>query len=114
MGMKIRHYLILSLLCCIISAEAEERLPHTLSASEVQINPQMQTKASLQVAEQKGKRCMMVCEEWGEDCVVNPNTGQKDCRRVCVRFGKSVSDRTVNFCSGLNILQRLQFTPVSL
>lgn len=29
------------------------------------------------------KKCMMVCERWGEDCVINPRTGTRKCRRTC-------------------------------
>ncbi|MCG8449692.1 MAG: hypothetical protein MI725_08940 [Pirellulales bacterium] len=32
------------------------------------------------------KKCMMVCERWGEDCVINPRTGVRKCRRVCKKL----------------------------
>ncbi|MDX1519693.1 MAG: hypothetical protein R3318_06175 [Gammaproteobacteria bacterium] len=32
------------------------------------------------------KKCMMVCERWGEDCVINPRTGAKKCRRMCKKL----------------------------
>ena len=34
------------------------------------------------------KKCMKVCEKWGEDCVINPKTGSRKCRRVCKNFGE--------------------------
>lgn len=41
---------------------------------------------SIKEADQKEnpkKKCMMVCEQWGEDCVINPSTGTRKCRRTC-------------------------------
>ena len=37
------------------------------------------------------KKCITVCNEWGEDCIINPsrNSGARKCRRVC----KSFADR---------------------
>ncbi len=32
------------------------------------------------------KKCMTVCEQWGEDCIINPRTGSRKCRRVCKSF----------------------------
>ena len=32
------------------------------------------------------KKCMTVCEQWGEDCIINPATGSRKCRRVCKSF----------------------------
>jgi len=34
------------------------------------------------------KKCMTVCEQWGQDCVVNPKTGSRRCRRTCKQFGE--------------------------
>ena len=34
------------------------------------------------------KKCITVCEEWGEDCIINPRTGSKKCRRVCKSFAE--------------------------
>ena len=34
----------------------------------------------------KEKKCLTVCEEWGEDCILNPATGSRKCRRVCKSF----------------------------
>ena len=34
------------------------------------------------------KKCMKVCEKWGEDCVINPKTGSRKCRRICKYFGE--------------------------
>ncbi len=36
----------------------------------------------------KEKKCMKVCETWGEDCVINPRTGNRKCRKVCKLFGE--------------------------
>ena len=32
------------------------------------------------------KKCITVCEQWGEDCIINPRTGSRNCRRVCKSF----------------------------
>jgi hypothetical protein len=32
------------------------------------------------------KKCMTVCDQWGQDCIVNPRTGNRKCRRVCKSF----------------------------
>ena len=39
----------------------------------------------------KEKKCITVCNEWGEDCIINPssNSGARKCRRVC----KSLADK---------------------
>lgn len=29
------------------------------------------------------KKCLMVCERWGQDCIINPQTGSRKCRRMC-------------------------------
>ena len=34
------------------------------------------------------KKCMTVCERWGEDCIINPRTGSRNCRRVCKSFAE--------------------------
>lgn len=33
--------------------------------------------------ETKEKQCLTVCERWGEDCIINSRTGNRNCRRVC-------------------------------
>ncbi|MGH8119469.1 MAG: hypothetical protein ACRESK_02530 [Gammaproteobacteria bacterium] len=37
--------------------------------------------------EQKEKQCLNVCKKWGENCIINPRTGNRDCRRTCKEFG---------------------------
>ncbi len=32
------------------------------------------------------KKCLTVCDRWGEDCLINPRTGSRKCRRVCKSF----------------------------
>ena len=93
MGMKLRTLLYLSLLLVLspmaysaADFTSQQFAPGGQSDAFRTITPQ-----SIQlVAEDtdKDKRCMMVCEEWGEDCVVNQDTGEEDCRRVCVKFGE--------------------------
>ena len=36
----------------------------------------------------KEKKCMTVCDSWGEDCILNPRTGSRKCRRVCKSFAE--------------------------
>ena len=66
-------------------------LPLSVSAVDYQDSSQMTVAESsgthpdnnaLKVIEQNDKDaakedCMMVCEKWGEDCIINPRTGQK-------------------------------------
>lgn len=33
------------------------------------------------------KKCLNVCREWGEECIINPRTGARNCRRTCKDFG---------------------------
>ena len=33
------------------------------------------------------RKCMKVCKEWGESCIIDPRTGGRKCRRTCERFG---------------------------
>ena len=34
------------------------------------------------------KKCVRVCDKWGERCNINPRTGQKKCMRMCESFGE--------------------------
>ena len=34
------------------------------------------------------KKCVRVCDKWGERCNINPRTGQKKCMRMCEKFGE--------------------------
>ncbi len=34
-----------------------------------------------------GRKCMKVCKEWGETCIIDPRTGGRKCRRSCEQFG---------------------------
>ncbi len=45
-------------------------------------------KAEQQSDNKTEKKCMTVCEKWGEDCVINPRTGARKCRRMCKRVGQ--------------------------
>ena len=38
--------------------------------------------------DQKDKKCLTICKRWGEDCIINPRTGNRDCRRTCKEFGE--------------------------
>ena len=38
--------------------------------------------------DQKEKKCLTICKKWGEDCIINPRTGNRDCRRTCKEFGE--------------------------
>jgi len=37
------------------------------------------------------KKCITVCDQWGEDCIINPssNSGARKCRRVCQSFAET-------------------------
>ncbi len=41
-----------------------------------------------EASEQAEKKCMTVCEKWGEDCVINPRTGARKCRRMCKKLAQ--------------------------
>jgi len=43
---------------------------------------------SAKATEAKEKQCVTVCDTWGENCVINPRTGTRKCRRICKAFGK--------------------------
>ena len=34
------------------------------------------------------KKCMTICDKWGEDCIISPRTGGRKCRRVCKSFAE--------------------------
>ena len=36
-------------------------------------------------------QCITICEQWGEDCIINPsrNSGARKCRRVCKAFAET-------------------------
>ena len=38
--------------------------------------------------EAEDKKCLTVCDQWGEDCILNPRTGSRKCRRVCKSFAE--------------------------
>jgi hypothetical protein len=38
--------------------------------------------------DQKEKKCLTICKKWGEDCIINPRTGNRDCRRTCKELGE--------------------------
>ena len=38
--------------------------------------------------DQKDKKCLTICKKWGENCIINPRTGSRDCRRTCKEFGE--------------------------
>ncbi len=38
--------------------------------------------------EAEDKKCLTVCDKWGEDCILNPRTGSRKCRRVCKSFAE--------------------------
>jgi len=39
-------------------------------------------------SEKSEKKCMTVCEKWGQNCVINSVTGNRKCRRICKKFGE--------------------------
>ncbi len=34
------------------------------------------------------KKCMTVCQRWGQECMIDPRTGVRKCRRSCKEFGQ--------------------------
>lgn len=38
------------------------------------------------------QKCMKVCREWGESCIIDPRTGSRKCRRTCKQFGVECFD----------------------
>lgn len=38
--------------------------------------------------DKEDKQCLNVCKKWGENCMINPRTGARDCRRTCKEFGE--------------------------
>lgn len=37
--------------------------------------------------DKEGKKCMTVCNRWGQDCIIDPARGRQ-CRRTCKEFGE--------------------------
>ena len=37
--------------------------------------------------DKEGKKCMTVCNRWGQDCIIDPARGRL-CRRTCKEFGE--------------------------
>ena len=38
--------------------------------------------------EKNEKKCMTVCQRWGEDCMMDSRRGVRKCRRTCKEFGQ--------------------------
>ena len=38
------------------------------------------------------RKCMKVCKQWGESCIIDPRTGSRKCRRTCKQFGVECFD----------------------
>jgi len=34
------------------------------------------------------KKCMTVCQRWGEECMIDTTRGVRKCRRTCKEFGQ--------------------------
>lgn len=66
-----------------ISAESDARNTKPLDGDL--LLPEDQNKKA------EDKKCITVCEQWGEDCIINPsrNSGARKCRRVCKSFAET-------------------------
>jgi hypothetical protein len=105
--MKLSLFLLLSVLS-VVSFAAEENLDWFLGTDSV-----AQPLASLMLAESDSqdaspedprsgtlvlpvaadeeaeeKKCMTVCQRWGEDCMMDSRRGVRKCRRICKEFGQ--------------------------
>jgi len=38
--------------------------------------------------EKSEKKCMTVCQRWGQECMIDPLRGVRKCRRTCKEFGQ--------------------------
>ena len=38
--------------------------------------------------EKSEKKCMTVCQRWGQECMIDPTRGVRKCRRTCKEFGQ--------------------------
>ena len=70
---------LLSISLPVISDEDEKRSVKPLDGEL--ILPDDYNKA-------EDKKCVTVCDRWGEDCILNPRTGSRNCRRVCKSFAE--------------------------
>ena len=34
------------------------------------------------------KKCMTICQRWGQDCMIDSTRGVRKCRRTCKEFGQ--------------------------
>ncbi len=38
--------------------------------------------------EKDEKKCMTVCQRWGQECMIDTTRGVRKCRRTCKEFGQ--------------------------
>ncbi|MFT5134333.1 MAG: hypothetical protein ACI9SC_002808 [Gammaproteobacteria bacterium] len=38
--------------------------------------------------EKSEKKCMTVCQRWGQECMIDSSRGVRKCRRTCKEFGQ--------------------------
>ena len=78
--------LLLPLLTCfahgIVLAEEDTKQESEQTTSGPLVLPEDETDTGAE------KKCLTVCQEWGESCVINPRTGNRKCRRTCKQLGE--------------------------
>ena len=55
------------------------------TADQIELIEQEEAQVNEQV---ESKQCVMVCDKWGKDCIINPVTGRQRCKRVCKSLGE--------------------------
>ena len=61
---------------------------NTETASSEKVNAGKLVIPGSDKEQSKEKQCVTVCDEWGKDCIINPRTGARKCRRMCKAFAK--------------------------
>ncbi len=41
-----------------------------------------------EISREKKQKCMVICEQWANDCVIDTKNGAQNCRQVCQQFGQ--------------------------
>ncbi|MCS3902991.1 hypothetical protein J2T55_000999 [Methylohalomonas lacus] len=49
--------------------------------------PGQDSASGRQTQSESRRKCMRVCREWGEDCIIDSKQGTRKCRRSCKQFG---------------------------
>ena len=75
---------VLLFTCSIVLAEEDFSTSNEQTSGSPLVLPEDNTDADADADAEK--KCLTVCKEWGESCVINPRTGNRKCRRTCTQL----------------------------